>query len=77
MKQDTWNNMTLRNVELPDEDKRFTLSYKDTIFTGCKRTASLITGSSPCGEIHLHTTVQMILAHDIENETITRWRYEK
>ena len=76
MKENYWKNFTLHNAELPDESKTFTMLYKHMTFSNCKRVASLITGSSPCGEIHLHTTVQMILAHDLENETTTRWRYE-
>jgi len=70
--QNYWNNFTT----IPDEGKHFTMLYKDTTFVNCKRTDSLITGSSPCGEIHLHTTTQMIANHDLENETRSKWRYE-
>lgn len=69
-------NFSYTNSATPEEGVPFTLYYKDVTFVNCYRQGASIQGRTPSGEILLTTTTGMILQHDLENQTITRWRYE-
>jgi len=66
-----WN---LIHFTIPENNRLFELAYKDILFT-CRRMNEFVSGESILGELKLHTTMNMILEHDTENETYTKWRY--